>query len=300
MKNKCDVWFLYSTYTYNKKMESGYIEKLFEKAKKYNLNIDVKDIHKFIVITGEKNEIYYDGKLVTDFPKYIIIRRFEIFLGRAFELAGVKILNSVQAMIDSKNKLKTHQMLTDAGILSPKTIYIVPRKNLSNIKYDIICEKLGSKKFILKWIYGAQGKHVHLVENEEKYNELVERYNGKVLCQEFIEASFGTDIRAYVIGGKYIGAAIRKSNGGFKSNLAQGGEALKFDYRKEVEDLAVKTAKVANLDICGVDILKGENDKLYICEVNCVPGFKSIKKTADADEKDIFLTLIYDKINNKE
>lgn len=300
MKNKCDVWFLYSTYTYNKKTESGYIDKLFEMAKKYNLNIDVKDTHKFVVVTGERNEIYYDGKLVTDFPKYIIVRRFEIFLGRAFELAGVKVLNSVQAMVDSKNKLKTHQILTSAGVLSPKTIYIVPRRNLTNIKYEIICEKLGSTRFILKWIYGAQGKHVHFIDNEETYNTLVEKYKGKVLCQEFIEASFGTDIRAYVIGGKYIGAAVRKSNGGFKSNLAQGGEALPFDYTKEVEDLSVKAATAANLDICGVDILKGENEKLYICEVNCVPGFKSIKRTIGTDEKDIFLTLIRDKIDNEE
>lgn len=300
MKNKCDVWFLYSGYTYNKKMESGYIDSLRKKAEEYNISMDVKDTHKFTIVSGEKNELYYDGKKVENFPKFAIVRRYEIYLGRVLEMNGVKVFNNVQAMIDSRNKLKTHQMLSYAGVLSPKTVYIVPKKCLKNITYDEVCKRLESNTFILKWVYGSQGTHVHLVDNENTFDELVKKYDGKILCQEFIKSSFGMDIRAYVIGGKYIGAAIRKSNGGFKSNLAQGGEAVLFEEDDKIKDLAEKAAKAVNLDICGVDILKGENDKYYICEVNCVPGFKSISRTKKINEKDIFLTLIRDKMNNEE
>ena len=203
-------------------------------------------------------------------------------------------------MIDARNKMKTHQYLTRDGINTPKTVYVVPKNCLTNVSYENVCQSLNNNKFIVKWLYGSQGKFVHLVDNKETFDNLVKKYEGKIICQEFIEKSFGMDIRAYVIGGKYVGAAIRKSNhGDFRSNLAQGGEAVKFEYNKEVEDIAVKAAKAVNLEICGVDILVGEN-KYYVCEVNALPGFKSIYRTSGINEKDILLTLIYDKINESE
>jgi glutathione synthase/RimK-type ligase-like ATP-grasp enzyme len=55
-----------------------------------------------------------------------------------------------------------------------------------------------------------------------------------------------------------------------------------------------------DLEICGIDILTGENNEYYVCEVNSVPGFKSLKFTRGMDEVDIFLNLLKDKINENE
>ena len=135
--------------------------------------------------------------------------------------------------------------------------------------------------------------------NETDFNELVLKYQGKVLFQEFIEESFGFDIRAYVLGGEYVGCAVRKSSSGdFRSNLAKGGSALKFEKEDEIKDLAVQAAKAVNLDICGVDILVGKNG-YYICEVNAIPGFKSISKVNSINEKDLILNLIRKKLDEK-
>lgn len=292
-----DAWLFYSEYSYNKKIESGYIDEIVRKAKEeYGITLEVKNIHKFTLISGDYNKLLYDGVEVTELPKIAISRRYEIYLFRQLELLGVKVFNNVQSMIDARNKMKTHQMLANSGVKTPKTVYMVPKRTVMNIKYDDVSKLLG-KKFILKWIYGSQGTFVHLVDNEKDFNELVLKYQGKVLFQEFIEESFGFDIRAYVLGGEYVGCAVRKSSSGdFRSNLAKGGSALKFDKEYEIKDLAVQAAKAVNLDICGVDILVGK-DGYYICEVNAIPGFKSISKVNSINEKDLILNLISKKLD---
>ena len=299
---KADVWFIYSSYILEKKTESGYVDKLIKKAKEeYDIVAEAKSAHSFAIVSGSENEIYYDGKKLTkeDLPKYIVMRRYEIYLGRQLELMGVKVFNNVQAMIDARNKLKVHQVLADSGISIPRTMYKIPKRTKVNSTYEEVCEFLGSNKFVLKWIYGSQGKHVYLVDNAKDYDELVRKYEGKILCQEYIESSYGKDIRAYVIGGKFIGAAMRKSNGGFKSNLALGGDAVLYDYDERIINLAVSAAKAVNLEICGVDILLGNNNDYFVCEVNAIPGFKSVKRTSGMDEMDILLTLVKDKMNEE-
>ena len=43
--------------------------------------------------------------------------------------------------------------------------------------------------------------------------------------------------------------------------------------------MAVDAAKAFDLDICGVDILFKGNDAYTVCEVNALPGFKSLEGT---------------------
>ncbi len=300
---KADVWFLYSGYVLEKKIKSGYIKQLVSKAKnEYNLILEAKSAHNFAITSGKENEIYYEGKKLNkeDLPKYVVMRRYEIYLGRQLELMGVKVFNNVQALTDARNKLKVHQLLAQHNIPTPKTLYIIPKRTKVNSSYEQVVSYLGSNKFVLKWIYGSQGAHVYLVDNSKTYDELIKKYEGKVICQEYIESSYGKDIRAYVIGGKFIGAAMRKSTGGFKSNLALGGDAVLYDYDERIVNIALKAAKAVNLEICGVDILLGKNDDYFVCEVNAVPGFKTVKRTSGMNEMDILLTLVKDKMKEEE
>ncbi|MEG0799232.1 MAG: RimK family alpha-L-glutamate ligase [Bacilli bacterium] len=290
------AWLFFSSCSFNIKTESGYIDNIISLAKdKYNINLEVKNVHKFIIVSGKENEIYYDGIKVNDLPDAVILRRYEIYLARSLEKLGVKVYNNVQSMIDARNKMKVHQILSEYKVPTPKTIYIVPMNCHTNVNYNDACKLLNSNKFVLKWLYGSQGKSVHLVETEEEFNRLITKYKAKVICQEYIKSSYGKDIRCYVMGGKFIGSAIRKSHGDFRSNLAQGGEALKYISNDEIKTLAINAAHAVNLDICGVDILFTENG-YTVCEVNALPGFKSIGKTEGLKEEDILLSFLKDKL----
>lgn len=292
-----DVWLLFSTASIKTKTESGYIDEILEKATKLGIKLEIKNVHKFTILSREKNELYYDGKLVTHLPKIAIIRRYEIYLTRQLELMGVKVLNSPGPNCDARNKMKVHQILADKGISTPATVFSCFKNNYNNISYENTCKMLGSNRFVLKWLYGSQGKHVFLVDNKEMFDELVRKYKGRVLCQEYIEDSFGMDIRAYVINGNFLTAVIRKSSGNdFRSNLAQGGDALKVDYDENLIKIAEDAAKAIGLDICGVDVLVSKKG-YYICEVNANPGFKSTKRAYGIDEIDIFINLMKEKLN---
>ncbi|HOP65500.1 MAG TPA: RimK family alpha-L-glutamate ligase [Bacilli bacterium] len=295
------VWFFYSNWTFNRKMQNGFITNLINKAKnEYNIDLEVYNLSKFIINTGDKNSIYYKGKEIKDFPKYAISRKLDIFFIRQLEMLGVKVFNSSQAMVDAKNKLKTHQILTENGIRSPKTLYSVRKSGRQVLEYEDVAKILNSNTFILKYIKGRKGKSVFLIDNKEIFEQKYSRYHGKVIFQEFISSSFGMDIRCYVVGDKFIGSAIRKSGSeDFRSNLAQGGKAIYYEATPELKKLVIKVAKVMKLDICGIDILIGKNNDYYVCEVNSVPGFKSLKLTRGMLEEDIFLKLLKDKINEK-
>lgn len=294
-----DAWIIYSKSTIEKKIKSGEIEKTKKYAKdNYNIDVDVISSHDFFISCEQgKNKVYYQGTEIKDFPKIVIFRKYDIYLARQLELMGVKVMNSTQAMIDARNKMKTYQVLANKGISAPKTLYIVSGIKKKCFYYDQVCKFFNNSKFILKYTYGSQGKYVHLITCEKEFNEAVKKYEGICIFQEYIESSFGKDIRCYVIGGKFIGAAIRQSAGDdFRSNLARGGHAIKFDYNDKVAKLAVDASNAFNLDICGVDILFKGNDDYTVCEVNALPGFKSLKATTQKRGSIVLLELINDKL----
>ena len=297
MENK-DGWIIYSKFIINKKEKNGDKEETIKYAKdKFNLNIDIISSHDFYVSCEKEGiSLYYKGIKLNKLPKFVIFRKYDIYLARQLEMLGVTVLNNSQSMIDARNKMKTYQMLSKSNISIPKTLYIVSGVNKKEFSYEEVCKYFNSNKFILKYVYGSRGNDIHLIEDKIKFNETVKKYNGICIFQEYIESSYGKDIRCYIIGGKFVGCAVRQSHGDFRSNLAQGGEAVKFDAPDKVKELALNSAKIMNLDICGVDILFGNNDEYYVCEVNSLPGFKSINTTTNIRANDLLLELLYNKL----
>ena len=292
-----DAWIIYSKFIVDKKHRTGEYEELIKYAKNnFNLDIDIVSSHDFFIsCENGKNKLYYQGKEISNLPKLIIFRKYDIYLARQLELMGIKVMNSSQAMIDARNKMKTYQMLAQAGIDTPKTLYIVSGVKRKYFYYKEVCDFFKSDKFIVKYVYGSRGNDVHLIDSEEKFNEVAKKYLGICIFQEYIESSFGRDIRCYVIGGKFIGAAIRQgAEGDFRSNLAQGGQAIKFEYNEKVKNIAERAAKALKLDICGVDVLFRGNDEYTICEVNSLPGFKSLNGTTGKRGNIVLLELIRD------
>lgn len=294
-----DAWIVYSKFIMDKKNKNGDKDLVINEAKeKYNLDIDLVCAHDFYVACDERgNKLYYKGKLLNEIPKFIVFRKYDIYLARQFELMGSVVMNSSQSMVDARNKMKTYQILAKNNIRIPKTLYIVCGVSRKYFNYNEVKEYFNSEKFVMKYSTGARGNGVFLITNEEEFNNCAKKNHELVIFQEYIESSFGKDIRCYVIGGKFIGCAIRQSSGSdFRSNLAQGGSAIKFEAPEKVKEIAIKSAEALNLDVCGVDVLFGENDYL-VCEVNSLPGFKSLNGTTNIRGNDALLELINEKVN---
>jgi tetrahydromethanopterin:alpha-L-glutamate ligase len=85
---------------------------------------------------------------------------------------------------------------------------------------------------------------------------------GMLYIQEFIENP-GRDIRAFVVGGKAIGAIYRKAvSGSWINNLSQGGSADRCSLTEEQKEIAEKAALAVGTAFAGVDIVEGMTDNL--------------------------------------
>ncbi|MFH1642817.1 MAG: RimK family alpha-L-glutamate ligase [Nanoarchaeota archaeon] len=251
----------------------------------YVVNPEDLDI---IVTKKGKSSIYYQGEYIK-LPDCLIPRMgsgtsyFAHVIIRHLEHLGVFVLNSNESIATSKDKLSTLQLLKLNNLPIPKTQLA---KFPINMK---VVEKEFSFPIIVKTVSGSYGKGVFLCETKIKFKDTMDLIeiskdpNTNIIIQEFVKSSKGRDIRVMVVGGRPCGAMLRQAKRGkFKANYSAGGRVSNFILNKDVEWLAVESARVLGLDMAGVDILF-DGDKYAICEVNSAPGFEGFEKATQID-----------------
>jgi ribosomal protein S6--L-glutamate ligase len=144
----------------------------------------------------------------------------------------------------------------------------------------------GGAPIVLKLLSSTQGKGVLLAETRKSAERLVDAFRGldaNFLVQEFVEEAGGADIRAFVVGGKVVGAMRRQAEKGeFRSNLHRGGTASEARLTPQERDVAREAAKVLRLEVAGVDLLQTREGP-KVLEVNSSPGLKGIEKATGKD-----------------
>jgi ribosomal protein S6--L-glutamate ligase len=92
----------------------------------------------------------------------------------------------------------------------------------------------------------------------------------------------GVDTRAFVVGGRVLGAIERRSTG-WRTNLARGGTARDVALSEEWSALAVRAAAAVGADYAGVDLLADRTGKVCVLEVNGIPGWKGLQEATRID-----------------
>lgn len=202
---------------------------------------------------------------------------------RQMEMQGVYTVSSSIAINRSRDKLRSLQLLAKAGVGIPKTVF---SRNSTDI--DDLIEKLGGTPVIIKLARGTHGNGVVLAESKKAAKSVLQAFylsnedGTNVLLQEFIKESAGTDIRAFVVGGRVVASMKRQSlDDDFRSNLHKGGEGATIKLTDEERKMAIKAAKAMGLNIAGVDLMRSDRGPL-ILEVNASPGF-GIEKVTGRD-----------------
>ena len=206
--------------------------------------------------------------------------RYGTAIVRQLEMQGVYTPSSSIAINRSRDKLRSMQLLAKAGAGIPKTIV---SRNSTDI--DDLIEKVGGTPVIIKLARGTHGNGVVLAETKKAAKSVLQALylsnedGTNVLLQEFVKESAGTDIRAFVVGGRVVASMKRQSlDDDFRSNLHKGGEGTSIKLTDAEKKAAVKAAKAMGLNIAGVDMMRSERGPL-ILEVNASPGFGIEKVT---------------------
>lgn len=239
-----------------------------------------------IVIEKRKPKVFYRGKEINDVDAVIPrIGASVTFYGtavvRQFEMMKVFTATESQALVRSRDKLRSLQILSRAGLGMPKTAFTNYSKEASRI-----IDQVGGAPCVIKLLEGTQGVGVVLAETRSAAESVLEAFQGlqaRVIVQEFIEEAHGADLRAIVIDGVVVGAMKRQAKEGeFRSNLHRGGTATMVDLTEEEENAALKAARAMKLGVAGVDMLQGKNGPL-IMEVNSSPGLEGIENATGKD-----------------
>ena len=214
---------------------------------------------------------------------------------RLLEKSGFKLINCSKAIEVCDDKMLTHIALSNCGIPMPDTVYAplcyYADAQIENEYFDGIAEKLGFP-LVAKLCYGSLGAGVALIKNK---SELIDYENSNKLNAHFYQKFIGKggeDVRAIVIGGKFVCAMKRINENDFRSNIELGGHGEKFIADKNLIELCEKTALKLNLDYCGIDVLTDNDGRRYVCEVNSNAFFAEAERICGVNIAKKFAELI--------
>lgn len=196
---------------------------------------------------------------------------------------GASVLGSAVGM--DKDVMK--RLLRDAGIPIPKFLTF---KKGDKISHREITKKLG-KIIFLKPANLGSSVGVNKVKNEKEWKRALREafeYDSKVMAEEAI---IGREIECSVLGNENPVASIVGEvvlNAEFYSYEAkyidENGAVIEIPAKnisktklKEIQDIAIKVFKTLNCEGLGrVDMFLTKAGKIYVNEINTIPGFTNI------------------------
>jgi RimK family alpha-L-glutamate ligase len=195
------------------------------------------------------------------------------------ENRGVLVVNSPRAIEKCVDKFYTTTLLHDAGLPTPETI-VCERVD----EAVAAVEAMGDA--VIKPIFGSLG-HGMIRVSEPELARRVLRPLGQVGAVFYVQRAIdhgGRDVRAFVVGGRVLGAIERRApEGEWRTNVAIGGTARAIDLTHEMEHMALRAAAVVGADYAGVDLLPSRDGGVFLLEVNGIPGWQGLQEATGLD-----------------
>jgi len=283
-----EVWILYGDDIESNADLAHEARRFLVEGKKMDINVKVIRPSQFdlLVTQSDRESVLLDGVPVP-LPDFVFPYfnhndhgYFSLAIVRQLERLGVHVFNGADVIETVRDKLHTHQILSESGIDTPDTM-------LAKFPVDMkLVEELIGFPVVVKTLNGALGIGVFLIETQSAFSDLMELVgetnpNLQLIFQKFVSVSKGRDLRLFVVDGEVIAAMERRAqDGGFKANYSTGGSVHFFDADDEAKQIAIRTSEVLNIDVGGIDLLFKEDGGYTICEANTFPGFKGLEKAS--------------------
>jgi ribosomal protein S6--L-glutamate ligase len=262
-------------------------QRLKEAALQRGHNVKVLDHLKFAIDLQKGNpDLFYRQKILSSYDAVLprigsSVTYYGTAVVRQFQEMDVFCANTAHGIINSRDKLRSLQILSRHHIGIPRTTFV-------NDKKDVLpaIERVGGAPVVIKLIQGTQGIGVLLADTVSAAAaiiELLQSQKQNILIQKFVAESKGKDIRAFVVGDRVVAAMRRVAQGQeFRSNVHRGGIAEAVELDDEYKETAVRSAQILGLRVAGVDMLEGA-DGPQIMEVNSSPGLEGIENCSGLD-----------------
>lgn len=271
-------------------------KRLVEACKVRGYEVKVLNTLKFALDIEEGNpDLFYKQKPISHYDAVLprigaSMTYFGTAVVRQFQQMDVFSANSADGILNSRDKLRSFQILSTHKIGIPPTTFVRDKKDVLPAIH-----RVGGAPVVIKLIEGTQGIGVLLADTIEMATSIIELLQSQkqnVLIQKFVAESKGKDIRAIVVGDQVIAAMRRVAQGQeFRSNVHRGGATESVQLSEEYKETAIRAAKIMGLGIAGVDMLEGK-DGPQIMEINSSPGLEGIENCTQIDVAGAFIDYI--------
>jgi len=197
------------------------------------------------------------------------------------ENAGVRVINSAAAIERTVDKYYTSTLLEDAGLPTPRTV-VVEQADVAMEAFHALGEDI-----VIKPLFGSEGRGMVRVTDPDTAHRVFRALDlGRYVyyLQAFLPHD-REDIRVFVIGDRAVAAMVRRGDT-WKTNVAQGAEAVALPLDSELEDLGRRAARAVNAHYAGVDMLRTGDGGYTVIEVNGIPGWKGLQGATGIDVAD--------------
>ena len=187
------------------------------------------------------------------------------------ERKGLYMVNPPNAIEHCVDKYDILALLEDSQVPVPRTLAT------ENVNEALAAFNELGGDIVVKPIFGSRGQGVTRINDVDIADTIFKAiafHHGVIYMQEFIQHGF-SDIRAFVIG-DHVVASMRRIATGWKTNYSRGAKPASEKINKELEDIAIKSAKAVGCKIAGIDILESPNGP-RIVDVNSQPGWKGLQ-----------------------
>jgi ribosomal protein S6--L-glutamate ligase len=251
------------------------------------VDVKVLDTLKFAIdLQRGAPDLYYKQKHLSAYDAVLprigaSITYYGTAVVRQFQEMDVFCANTAHGIANSRDKLRSLQILARHHIGIPETTFVRDKKDVLPA-----IERVGGAPVIIKLIEGTQGIGVLLAETvktAESIIELLQSQKQNILIQKFVAESRGKDIRAFVVGDRVVAAMRRVAQGQeFRSNVHRGGVAEPVELSDDYIEAAIRATQIMGLRVAGVDMLESATGP-QIMEINSSPGLEGIETCTKLD-----------------
>jgi glutathione synthase/RimK-type ligase-like ATP-grasp enzyme len=267
--------------------KKNYLSKLKKRLMALRVGIEIKKFEG-IELFVEKNNIraLIDGKPIAKYDT-IFFRRVGKNRNLAFIVSNlarkqkIPFFDNLYQYSNEPGKLKQTFWLAFHNISVPKTFYS-PTYNSRRINSAV---KFLGFPMVIKASVSKRGKGVFLANNKKELKNILAKTKGiETIFQEFIPNTF--EYRFLILGNKIAVAEkkIRTKKKEFRNNVCLGAkeEFLSIsDVPLSAKKEALRAAKIANIQIAGVDIVLTPQGKQFIFEVNRAPALTNDERISN-------------------
>jgi RimK family alpha-L-glutamate ligase len=201
---------------------------------------------------------------------------------------GVPVVNSARAIERSVDKFYTDACLREAGLPTPETCVCARLDDAIAAIRTMLATGSGEvgPGVIIKPIFGSMGHGIVRVADADvalRVLQSLDQIRAVFYLQRAVDTG-GRDIRAFVVGGRVLGAIERRAQSGdWRANVSRGGSAKPFELPAAWAALAVRAAAAVRADYAGVDLLPSVDGAVFVLEVNGIPGWQGLQRATGLD-----------------